>query len=213
MKQSRQRKKIIIIGASGHGRAVQCAVNASRDYVFFGFADDDSRKKNTIGTIARMSTYYSTHYFVVAIGDNEIRQKIYRSMKRKGARFINVIHPTAVIEAGVQLGEGIMVGGQAYINRGARIGDNTIINTGVIIEHDTSVGSHVHVAPGVVTGGTVRIGDGAWVGLGSLVRNNISIGSNCFIGMGSNVVSDTVEGYMYYGNPAKKIRRLKRNDA
>jgi acyl-[acyl carrier protein]--UDP-N-acetylglucosamine O-acyltransferase len=45
-----------------------------------------------------------------------------------------MIHPTAIIEEGVELGENVKVWAFAHIRTGAKIGDNCVIGEGAHID-------------------------------------------------------------------------------
>jgi UDP-N-acetylglucosamine acyltransferase len=50
------------------------------------------------------------------------------------------IHPTAVVEKGAELDEGVVVGPHVYIGSQVKIGKNTVIRQGAVIEGDTTIG-------------------------------------------------------------------------
>jgi len=49
---------------------------------------------------------------------------------------------------------------------------------------------------------------GAIIGAGVTILPGVTIGENSSIGAGSVITRDTEPEYLYYGNPAKKIRKL-----
>ena len=53
--------------------------------------------------------------------------------------------------------------------------------------------------------GRVIIGDNVFIGARSVVLCNVTIGDNVIIGAGSVVSRDCESGYVYAGNPARKI--------
>ncbi|ADY73218.1 Acyl-(acyl-carrier-protein)--UDP-N-acetylglucosamine O-acyltransferase [Desulfurobacterium thermolithotrophum DSM 11699] len=50
------------------------------------------------------------------------------------------IHPTAIVESGAELDEGVVIGAFSYIGKQVKIGKNTVIKQGAVIEGDTSIG-------------------------------------------------------------------------
>ncbi len=52
------------------------------------------------------------------------------------------IHPTAIIEEGAQIAEGVTVGPFAYIGSQVTIGEGTTIASHAVIEGDTTIGKH-----------------------------------------------------------------------
>jgi len=50
------------------------------------------------------------------------------------------IHPTAVVEKGAELDEGVVVEAFSYIGSNVKIGKNTVVKQGSVIEGDTTIG-------------------------------------------------------------------------
>ncbi|MEO2069504.1 MAG: acyl-ACP--UDP-N-acetylglucosamine O-acyltransferase [Desulfurobacteriaceae bacterium] len=50
------------------------------------------------------------------------------------------IHPTAVVEKGAELDEGVVVEAFSYIGSNVKIGKNTVVKQGAVIEGDTTIG-------------------------------------------------------------------------
>ena len=57
------------------------------------------------------------------------------------------IHPTAVIEPGAQLGEGVRVGPFCVVGSGAKLGDSVVLHSHVVVAGDTEIGEGTHVYP------------------------------------------------------------------
>jgi acetyltransferase EpsM len=207
----REFTKIVIVGAGEQGRITQRILSYNKKYKILGFLDDIKTGDEILGTIKSVKSWIDKDKnisFFVAIGDNYVRREVYNKINKDGARFVNAIHPSAHVEEGISLGDNITIGAFSYINIGSSIGSNTIINNGCIVEHDNIIGQHCHLAPRVVTAGEVEIQDGAFVGIGCTIKDKTHIGKDCFIGAGSNIVSDTKPYSMYFGNPAKFIKKL-----
>lgn len=200
-------KKVVIIGAGGHGRVVADIVEACGDTVI-GFLDDSNTandKVNVVGTSADAIKYCDGEIkLFVAIGNCKVREKIMNSLP--DAKWYTAIHPSAVISPSVVIGEGTCVMPNAVINNSAVIGKGCIINTCASVDHDDVIGDFVHISCGARLAGTVTVGKSTWVGIGSTVSNNISIGSDIMIGAGAVVVKDITEEGTYIGVPARKIK-------
>ena len=82
------------------------------------------------------------------------------------------------------------------------IGSGVTVSSGVqILAHDASpnkAGCHTKL-------GRVIIGDYVFVGARSVILCNVRIGDHVIIGAGSVVSRDCEPGYVYAGNPARKI--------
>ena len=200
-------KKVIIIGASGHGKVVSDIAEACNDTIM-GFLDDNphiSGEFNMLGASADAKKYCDGEIeFFVAIGNCKIRERIMSSMPE--AKWYTAIHPSAVISPSAAIGEGTCVMPNAVVNSSAKIGKGTIINTCASVDHDCEIGDFVHIACGAHIAGTVVVGNGTWVGIGASVSNNLSICGEVKIGAGAVVVKDITEQGTYVGVPARKIK-------
>ena len=63
------------------------------------------------------------------------------------------IHPTAVIDADAELGDGVEVGAYAVIGPGVEVGDGVRLGPHVVLERDVTLGAGVRIAAGAVLGG------------------------------------------------------------
>ncbi len=199
--------RLVIIGAGGHGRVV-ADIALKQGYRDIIFLDDNARGKSLgfeiIGPCSKTIELNDDKTdFVIGIGNNQIRKKI---AKEYGVNWVTLVHPTAIIGTGVQLGKGTIVTAGAIINPGSIVGEHCIINTAAVVEHDNVLENYVHISPKVALGGSVYVGAGTHVGIGAVVRNNINICGNSVIGAGATVVKDITEEGIYVGVPARKIK-------
>lgn len=195
--------RLIIIGASGHGKVVAdiAALNGYKDIVFL---DNDPEIKACAGYPVfgpdTMTSELDGDVFI-AVGKAETRRKL---MERDNGRsFPVLIHPSAVVAESAEIGAGSVVMAGAVINPGARIGKGCIINTSSSVDHDCMVGDYVHISVGAHLSGTVVVGTGTWIGTGAIVSNNVNICGGCMIGAGAVVIKDINEPGTYVGVPAK----------
>ncbi len=204
--------KLIIIGASGHGKVVAdiaIKLNQWQDIVFL---DDDKFKKRCMGlkiegNVASAFTYTKNADFFVAIGNNSIREEIQERLIFEKQSVISLIHPTAVIGSDVEIGYGTVVMAGVIINSSTTIGNGCVINTSSSIDHDNIIENYVHISPGVRTAGNVSIGKSTWLGIGSVVSNNITIYKNSIIGAGTIVIKDIAESGTYIGIPSRRVKK------
>lgn len=206
------KNKLIIIGASGHGKVVADIAIKMNKWLSIAFLDDDQTIKTSmglevIGTTADAFTYKDEADFFVAIGSNATREKIQEKLITEGLNVVSLIHPSAVIGTDVVIGIGTVVMAGVVINCSSRIGKGCIINTSASLDHDNVIEDYVHISPGVNTAGSVGIGKGTWLGIGSVVSNNVNICSGCKVGAGAVVVKDITEPGTYVGVPVRRVDR------
>jgi UDP-3-O-[3-hydroxymyristoyl] glucosamine N-acyltransferase len=84
------------------------------------------------------------------------------------------IHPTAIIELGVTIGENVAIGAYTYIGANTVIGANSVLHPQVYIGPETVIGREALIFSGVRIGARVSIGDRC------MVHFNASIGSDGF---------------------------------
>ena len=196
--------KLIIIGASGHGKVVAdiAALNGYKDIVFL---DDDESIRECAGyPVIGKSTEAPDGVIFVAVGNADTRKRLMELYKDRVLPVL--IHPNAVVAEGVEISVGSVVMAGAVINPGARIGKGCIINTSSSVDHDCIVEDFCHVSVGAHLSGTVVVGTGTWIGTGAIVSNNINICGGCMIGAGAVVIKDIDEPGTYVGVPAKELR-------
>lgn len=202
--------KLIIIGASGHGRVVADIALKMNKWQQIAFLDDDETIKSSmgidvIGKLTDAFTYISDCDLFVAIGNNKTREKIQSQIQTAGANIPILIHPSATIGEKVVVGTGTVVMAGAIINCCSKIGKGCIVNTGATIDHDNVIKDFVHISPGAHLAGTVRVSKGTWIGIGAVVNNNVNITSGCIVGAGAVVVRNITDAGIYVGVPARKI--------
>lgn len=197
--------KLIIIGASGHGKVIAdiAVKNGYHDIVFL---DDNETKKTCAGypVVGKTSDAISLYGDkIVAIGDARIRKEI----QSKLSNVVTLIHPQAIISRRVEIGMGSVVMAGAVINSDTIIGKGVIVNTGSSIDHDCWIGDFSHISVGAHVAGTVSIGNSSWIGAGATVINNVNICGECMIGAGTVVINNIEESGTYIGVPARRIEK------
>ena len=203
-------KKLLIIGASGHGKVVADIAIKMNKWQSIAFLDDDECIKismglEVIGKTADAFIYKDEADFFVAIGSNATREKVQKKLFEEGLNVVSLIHPNAIIGTDVEISIGTAVMAGVVINSSSKIGKGCIINTSSSLAHDNVIKDYVHISPGVRTAGRVSIGKLTWLGIGSVVSNNVNICSGCKVGAGAVVVKDITEPGTYVGVPVRKI--------
>ncbi len=210
---------VLILGAGGHAQVIADILLRSHEVGGerkpIGYLDDDLRLLGrrflgleVLGPIADLHRF-AHDAVIVAIGQNRVRARIFDAMLAQGERFVNAIHPSAILSPDVRLEQGIMICARVVVNPTTCIEDNVILNTGCTVDHHNEIGAHAHIAPGAHTGGNVRLGKGAFLGIGAVVIPNRAIGEWAVVGGGGAVVGDIPPYTTAVGVPAKVIKRHK----
>ena len=195
--------KLIIIGASGHGKVI-ADIAVRNGYTEIVFLDDDSNISECAGYPVVGKTSKEKEMpgdKIVAIGNAKIRERIQNEIQT-----ITLIHPDATISRRVRIGNGSVIMAGAVINSDAVIGEGCIVNTGASVDHDCQIQSFSHISVGAHVAGTCEIGTRTWIGAGATVSNNVNICNDCMIGAGAVVIENIEESGTYVGVPAKRIK-------
>jgi len=209
-------KKLLIIGAGGHGKVCADVAKSMNkwDEIYFlddRYQEDDNSSKEIIGLVSDFVNYTDSSDYFVAIGNNQNRKIILQKLKARRCTIATLIHSSAIISERVKIGFGVVVMPAVVINADSTVGDGVILNTRCLIEHDNVIGNFSHISPSVSLAGTVKIGECCWIGIGTTIVNNISICSDSIIGAASLVLKDLLEPSTYVGCPARKISNIKRS--
>lgn len=119
-----------------------------------------------------------------------LRKKTFEKIQAQGYFMPNIIHPGAMIESSVTMGEGNLVLAGASIGSDAKIADDCIINTGAVVSHDCVIESHCKISPGATLAGNVHVGENSLIGMGVTVYIGVKIGKNVIISNGKNIFTD-----------------------
>ena len=209
--------RLLILGASGHGKVVgDCARAMGRwsEILFFDQRWPDLTGCGPWRVIGRgedlVDALLPGDQFFVAIGNSATRLTWLRHLRGCGISLATVIHPYSQISSSVVVGEGGIVVAGAVVNIDACLGIGCIINTAASVDHDCQLGDGVHVCPGAHLAGDVRVGESSWIGIGAAVRQGIRIGAAVMVGAGAVVVADIADGLTVAGVPARPV--IKNNE-
>jgi acetyltransferase-like isoleucine patch superfamily enzyme len=82
------------------------------------------------------------------------------------------VHPTAIVEEGVALGEGTAIWDNVHIRRNARIGEQCIVGEKSYVAYDVRIGNRVKINAFVYICAAVTIEDGVMISAGALFTND-----------------------------------------
>lgn len=203
-------KKLIIIGAGGHGKVCAEIAQDMNKWNEICFLDDNYPSVNKcldfdiIGTTKAFKMFRDYDFFV-AIGNNKIRAEFVNLLLNNKINVVTLIHPTAYVSKYVTIGEGTSIHQLSVINTDTTIGKGCIINTSSIVEHENKIADFVHISPNVSLGGQVIVEKLSWIGIGTTISNNVLISSNVIVGANSLVLKNISENMLVYGVPVKKM--------
>lgn len=173
------RDKLLLVGAGGFGRVVLEHAVLEYDCAFIDDGPEIGTLVNgtpVIGRTTELGKFISEYKLLtVAIGNNKLREKIYKDAESIGYGFPNIIDPSAYISPFAKIGKGCVILNNAVVQNNAKIGNGVILNSGVEAHHDSViedccliyansvVRALTHVGKRVRIGSTVTISTGASV--------------------------------------------------
>ena len=204
-------KKIILVGYSGHGLVVADTAFENNLNVI-GYTEESINEVNPF-MLEYLGNESNPDFkgwdldvsFILGIGDNLLREKIYKHILKNGKKVISLINSNSSISRFAVIGDGVFVNRNVTINALAKIGSNVILNTGCIVDHECEIQENVHIAPGAVLAGSVKVGSGSFIGANSFIKQGVVIGKNVIVGAGTVVLNDISDGNKIVGNPHRFI--------
>lgn len=126
-----------------------------------------------------------------------------------------------VVLPNAKIGENCNICSGCFIENEVEVGNNVTIKCGVYLWDGIVVEDNVFIGPNAtfcndhfprskhsIKYPMLRIGKGASIGAGVVVLDGITIGENAMIGAGSVVTKDVPAGEVWYGNPARFVRKI-----
>lgn len=203
---------IYLYGCGGHAKVILDILHQQGKKVT-ALVDDNPPPK--VSLIHGVPVYLATEIlnsvstensqWIVAIGNNKVRQQIALKLSKKGYTFATAIHPSARIGLGVKIAPGTVVMANSVVNPDTHIGSHAIVNTGAIIDHDCRIGSYSHISPGCTLCGLVSIGMGVFLGTASSVSPLMEIGDGASCAAGSVVTKSLPADCFAQGSPAQIV--------
>lgn len=83
------------------------------------------------------------------------------------------VHPTAVVEDGVELGPGVKIWHHCHVRSGASIGEGTQLGKGVFVDAGVRVGARVRAQNHVYLPAGLTVADDVFLGPGATLTNDV----------------------------------------
>jgi sugar O-acyltransferase (sialic acid O-acetyltransferase NeuD family) len=213
---------LVLVGAGGLGRealSAARAINATAPgtaLAVLGFVDDRLDLAGAVidgapvlGPLARLTDGSVTGAHAVVCtgrpGNTSSRVVIDQWLAAAGVPFASLVHPTASLAAGTEVGEGSVLLAQVVATAPIAVGRHVVVMPQVVFTHDDVIGDFTTFGAGVRLAGGVTVGSGAYIGAGALVREYVTIGAGALVGMGAVVTRDVPPGEVWVGNPARRL--------
>lgn len=165
----------LVYGYGGFGKLLSSLIMADFPSAYIGVFDEVTHT-NLPNRIKHLGMYTSDIYpnvpIIVAVGDNNLRQKICFNITHQ---FFSYIHPSAFVSDHRLVSSGTIILQNVVVQNGSVIGHNCIIQPNVVIDHDVKIEELTHIYP------NSYIGSSSKLSAKSLVLANTSISRNTII--------------------------------
>ncbi len=187
-------KRLLIVGAGGHGRSVAEAVFTAGKYELVGFVDDASPGLQQVwdlpvfgATADLVRCRDHADAAIVAIGNNRLREALQQRLYAAGFELATVVHPLAMVSPRAVIGAGCAVMACAIVGTGAQLGEGVIVNCGAVIDHDCRVEDFGHLGVNAAMAGGSVLGRSAWVQAGAVLGYGAMVEAGPLLGPGEAV--------------------------
>ncbi|HHQ2481156.1 TPA: acetyltransferase [Bacillus cereus] len=203
---------IVIVGADGFGREVyQYAKDTypSDQYKIKGFLSngpDDLTNYNLNSKILGDAVSYEIQEndrFIFAIGDIGIKKTLVSILKKKGAKFLTLIHPTAIVFETAKIGEGVVICPFVTVSDHVVIDDFVTMNLYSTIRHGSKIGKYSILSPYAIVNGFSILENEIFLGTHSTVTAYKKIGRESKVSANSVAMYSTDPYSFVYGVPGK----------
>lgn len=182
------KNKLLIVGAGGLGRMTMESAIAQYECYFL----DDNYQKGTIicdcevvGSISDLELLYPKYKnLIVAIGNNILREKLYKHAIHIGYCVPTIINDTAYVSNYCEIGSGTIILSNASIQNGAIIKNGVVITANVEIHHDCEVDDFALIYSNTTIRTNARVGKRVKIGSNVSISNDVIINDDEIINNG-----------------------------
>lgn len=190
---------LLIIGAGGHGQC--CMSIAERMNIFdkISFLDDDERYELSDVVVGKIEDLDKlTHEYdsvFVAIGNNEVRKKLYDQARLLGYKLPILIDPHASVSKYCYIGEGSVIFPCAVLETNCHVSKGCIISSNTTINREAYISDYVSIHSNSVIRKRVHIGESTLIESRCVISPDITIKPYSYISEGRIVNNDREYAY------------------
>ena len=129
---------LLILGAGGYGQVVKELAEDTGKFDKVDFLDDNSPL--AIGKISESKKFLKDFPFaIIAIGNPEIRQKLYKEIEKIGFEIVSIISDKSYISSSAKIGKGCVIEPFATVSANSAIGNGVFLCAGSAVGHNAVV--------------------------------------------------------------------------
>lgn len=210
-------KDILIYGFGGFGHEVACLIQhinkEKPTWNVIGYIDDgvevgtECKYGKVLGNCDTLNAWDKPVSVVIAIGSCKALEVVSKKIVNPNVEFPNIVAPNVFYfdEESVTMGKGNIVTFGCRFSCNTRLGDFNVLNGNISLGHDATLGSYNVLFPETRISGQTSVGDRNFFGARCFVAQCLKVGNDCRFGAGAYILRKTRDGYLYLGNPAKRI--------
>ncbi len=212
-------KDIVIYGAGGFGREIACLLRLINEkeedkWNLIGFLDDNQDLEGTVNEYGKvlggaewLNVYDKPIAVAIAVGSPKAVESIANKIKNPNVEYPNLYAPSVTFldKESLKIGKGNIICTNCSISCNVTIGDFNLLNSYITVGHDAVIGNNNVVMPSCNISGGVQMGNANFLGVQSVILQYIKIGNETRIGANSVIMRKTKDGFLYIGNPAKRV--------
>ena len=176
-------EKLLLVGAGGFGRVV--LEHASQQYDCAFLDDGEATIVDGVPVIGKTNEirgfFPEYKQLLVTIGNNALRERLYKEADKIGFTFPNIVVPSAYVSSRATLGVGVIILNNAVVQNNAHIGDGCILNPGVEAHHDSIIGNYCLIYTNSVIRSLTHVGDRVWIGSTATVATSATVPDDTII--------------------------------
>lgn len=204
--------RILIVGAGGFGReALHWARDAwpHRAALVAGFLSENAAilagHDCPLPVVSDPATFdpQPGDALVMAIGIPGVRRRVAEDLLARGAEFLTLVHPTAIVAPTATIGTGSVICPGAIVSDSARLGRFGLVNYHASLAHDAAAGDFAVLSPYATLAGGARIAEDVFLGLHASVGPSVSIGPRSKVAANSCALADVPADSLVLGVPGR----------
>ena len=171
-------KKLLILGAGGFGQTIAEVAELLGNWENISFVDDRWPEQQWLGCYPIVSNIQNLSLIkqqdfeaILAVGNNQIRQKWQQLLLDLSIPITTIIHPHAVISPSAKIGRGVSIMAGCIVGTKTVIHDGVILNIGTLLDHDVIIEDFCHLSVGVKVAGGKRISQQTFLEVGTIISH------------------------------------------
>jgi sugar O-acyltransferase (sialic acid O-acetyltransferase NeuD family) len=210
-------RRVIIVGAGGFGREVLLWAHAAwpdQAGRIAGFLSADPAaldghpaRPPILGDPDTFSVQPGDG-FLLAIGIPLVRRRVAESLVGRGATFLTLVHPTAIVAETATIGAGSVICPQAVVSDAVRLGRCVLVNYHASLGHDAVAGDYTVFSPAATLGGGAVVEEDVFLGLHATVGPRVRIGAATKVSANSAALVSVPRQTLVYGVPGRSGQRV-----